>query len=133
MSKAILYVANTGVQNVPVDGIVSLGSTIRRFGCGVTLSGNGISITEPGYYEVNVSVTVAPTAAGDVTVALLNNGVAVPGATASATVAAANDFANLAFESIVRTFCNATTGDLTLLLTDTASSVTNVAVTVERL
>ena len=133
MSKAILYVANTGIQNVPVNGVISLGSTIRRFGCGATLNGTGISITEPGYYAVNVSVTVAPTAAGDVTVTLLNNGVAVPGATASETVAAADDYANLSFESVIRTFCNATTGSLTLLLADTASNVTNVAVTVERL
>lgn len=133
MSKSAIYVANTGTQSVPVDGTISLGSIIRRFGCGVDLNGTGITISEPGYYEVNVSVTVAPTAIGPVTVTLLNNGVAVPGAIASEAVSTANNHTNLSFDSIVRVFCGSGTGSLTLVLSGTDSNVTNVATVVTKL
>lgn len=133
MSKSAIYVANTGTQSVPVDDTISLGSIIRRFGCGVDLNGTGITISEPGYYEVNVSVTVAPTAIGPVTVTLLNNGVAVPGAIASEAVSTANNHTNLSFDSIVRVFCGSGTGSLTLVLSGTDSNVTNVATVVTKL
>lgn len=133
MSKSILYVANTGTQAVAVDGTISLGSIIRRYGCGVDLNGTGITLSEPGYYEVIMSVVVAPTAAGTATITLLNNGVAVPGATASATVTAAGNSVTLTNESVVRVFCGAGISSLTVVLTDTASNITNVAVAVEKL
>lgn len=133
MSKSAIYVANTGTQSVPVDGTISLGSIIRRFGCGVDLNGTGITISEPGYYEVNVSVTAAPTAIGPVTVTLLNNGVAVPGAIASEAVSTANNPTNLSLDSIVRVFCGSGTGSLTLVLSGTDSNVTNVATVVTKL
>lgn len=133
MSKSAIYVANTGTQSVPVGGTISLGSIIRRFGCGVDLNGTGITISEPGYYEVNVSVTAAPTAIGPVTVTLLNNGVAVPGAIASEAVSTANNPTNLSLDSIVRVFCGSGTGSLTLVLSGTDSNVTNVATVVTKL
>ena len=133
MSKSAIYVANTSAQAVAVNGVIGLGSTVRRFGCAANLSGNAINIDEAGYYDVNVSVTAEPTAIGTVTVTLLNNNVAVPGATASATVAAANTPTNVAFDSIVRVFCGANTGALTLVLSGTASDVTNVAMVVNKL
>ena len=55
--SAALYTANTTAQTVAVDGTVALGSIVRRYGCGLALSGNVISITNPGYYDVDISVT----------------------------------------------------------------------------
>ena len=133
MSKSAIYVANTGSQVVPVDGTINLGGVVRRFGCGIQLSGNNITISEPGYYDVSVSITAAPTAADTVTATLLNNGVAVPGATSSATAAAAGDPVPLSFESVVRVFCGATTGSLSIVLTGGAATITNVAVVVSKM
>ena len=133
MSKSGIYVANTGVQSVAIDGAIALGSVVRRFGCGVDLNGTGITIDEPGYYDVNLSVTAEPTAAGPVTVSMINNGVAVSGATATATAAAAGDAVNLSFESMVRVFCNGNIAALTFALTDGAASITNVAVVITKL
>lgn len=134
MSRSVLYVANTDTQAVAVGGTLGLGNTIRRFGCASALSStNIVNLDETGYYDVNVSVVAAPTAAGTVTVSLLNNGVAIPGATASATVAAAGESVNLSFESVARVFCNANTGALSIVLEGAASDVTNVAIVVRKL
>lgn len=131
--KSALYTANTGAQDVSVGGTINLGSIVRRFGKCVSLNGAGITIMDQGYYDVDVSVTSAPTAAGTVTVTLYKDGVEVPGATASATAAAAGNPVNLSISSLIRHFCACSGTTLTLVLTGAAASVTNVAVTVERI
>ena len=133
MSKSAIYTANTGAQAVPVGGTIALGGIVRRFGCAVDLNGSAVNVTAPGYYTANVSVTAAPTAAGTVTVTMFNNGVAVPGATASVTAASAADAVNLAFDSVVRVPCGGNSGSLSLILTGAASTVSNVAMVVEKL
>lgn len=133
MSKSAIYVVNSGAQAVDVDGTISLGGIVRRFGCAVDLNGSAVNITAPGFYDASVAVTVAPTAAGTVTVTMFNNGVAVPGATASATVAGAADAVSLAFESLVRVPCSGNSGSLSLVLTGAAATVSNVAMVVEKL
>ena len=133
MSKSAIYTANTTAQAVAVGGIVGLGSVVRRFGCALALNGNSISIDDAGYYEASVSITAEPTAAGTITATLFNNGVAVPGATASATAAAAGDAVSVSFDSVLRIFCGAVPGALTVVLTGGAASVTNAAVVVKRL
>lgn len=131
--KSALYTANTGEQAVSVGGTINLGSIVRRFGKCVTLNGTGIIIMEQGYYDVDVSVTADPTAAGTVIVTLYKDGVAVPGATASATASAAGDPVNLSISALIRHCCAFSGTTLTLVLTGAAASVTNVAVTVERI
>ena len=68
--KSAIYTVSTAVQAVVAGNSLSLGSTIRRFGCSTTLSGNAIALNAPGYYDVDVSVTAIPTAAGTVSVTL---------------------------------------------------------------
>ena len=86
--KSALYAAMQTPSAVAVGGVIPLGSLIRRYGCDVSLNGNAVNITGAGYYDVDASLTVAPAAVGTVTVTLFKDGVAVPGATASATAAA---------------------------------------------
>ena len=68
--KSALYAAMQTPTAVAVDGVIPLGSLIRRYGCDVALNGNSVNITGAGYYDVDASVTVTPTAAGTVTVTL---------------------------------------------------------------
>ena len=133
MSKSAIYTANTTTQAVAIGGTIALGSIIRRFGCSVNLNGNGINLKDSGYYDVDVSVTAAPAAIGTVTVTLFRNGVAVPGATASAAVSTANNPVNLSIAASVRENCCGDDSTLTLVLTGTASSVTNVGMVVEKI
>lgn len=129
--KSALYAAMQTPTAVAVDGVIPLGSLIRRYGCDVALNGNAVNITGAGYYDVDASVTVSPAAAGTVTVTLYKDGVAVPGATASET-AAANGTVDLSIPALVRQVCCAAGSALTLMLTGVAATVNNVALRVQR-
>ena len=86
--KSALYAVLQTPTAVAVDGVIPLGSLIRRYGCDISLNGNAVNLSGAGYYDVDASITVAPTAAGTVTATLVKDGVAIPGATASAAAAA---------------------------------------------
>ena len=135
--KSALYAAMQTPTAVAVGGVIPLGSLIRRYGCDVSLNGNAVNIVggnqAAGYYDVDASITVAPTAAGTVTVTLYKDGVAVPGATASATAAAADDVVDLNIPALVRQVCCAAGSALTLVLTGAAAAVNNVALRVQRI
>lgn len=131
--KSLIYVAMQTPTAVAVNGIIPLGTIVRRYGCNCNLNGNGIAINGQGYYDVDVSVEAVPDAAGTVTIQLLKDGVAVPGATAAATVAAVANTVTLAFPATVRLGCCSTGSVLTLLLTGAASTVNNVAARVEKI
>ena len=130
--KSALYTALQTPTAVAVDGVIPLGSIIRRYGCDSNLNGNAVNITNAGYYDVDVSITVAPTAAGTVTATLVKDGVAIPGATASA-AAAAGAPTVLSFPALVRQACCASGSALTLVLTGAAATVNNVALRVQRI
>ena len=78
--KSALYTALQTPTAVAVDGVIPLGSLIRRYGCDISLNGNAVNLSGAGYYDVDASITVAPTAAGTVTATLIKDGVAIPGA-----------------------------------------------------
>lgn len=130
--KSALYAVMQTPTAVAVDGVIPLGSLIRRYGCDVTLNGNAVNITGAGYYDVDASVTVALAAAGTVTATLFKDGVAVPGATASASGAAGAPVV-LAFPALVRQACCASGAALTLVLTGAVATVNNVAMRVQRI
>lgn len=136
--KAALYTANTAVQALAAGANIAFGSIIRRFGndrcCNPTinLSGAGITLTEPGYYVINARFTDAPTAAGTVTVTLLQDGVAIPGAVASNTAAADTNPTSVTAGAIVRVV-GCATSTITAVLTAGAGNVTNVSVDVVKL
>ena len=130
--KSALYAAMQTPTAVAVDGVIPLGSLIRRYGCDVALNGDAVNITGAGYYDVDASVTVSPAAAGTVTITLYKDGVAVPGATASET-AAANGTVDLSIPALVRQVCCAAGSALTLVLTGAAATVNNVALRVQRI
>lgn len=137
MAKTAIYTVNQGAVAVAVGGIIPLGSINRRFGCkcnnALDLNGNGITINEAGYYDVDISVTATATAAGTVTVTLLRDGVAVPGAVASATAAAAGTVA-LPITALVRQACGCSGGStLALVLGGAAATINNVALKVIKL
>lgn len=129
--KSAIYAVNQIATPVAVDGIIPLNETIRRFGQNLDRSGNTITARGRGYYEVFVSVSALATAAGDVTVSLLNNGVLVPGATATETAAAAG-IVNLSFPAMIRILCDCESANLSLQVTDSAVTTQNVGILVEK-
>lgn len=131
MSKSAIYTANAVASTVAVGDLIPLGSTSRRYGCNLRQDGNGITATGAGYYLVTMSATVAPTAAGAVTITGQKDGVAIIGATATST-AAAGAATDLAFSAIVRNIgCGSSI--LSFVLTGAAATVSNFAISVVKL
>lgn len=127
MAKALIQVVNQSVQAVEENGIITPGSVVRRYGCNLALSGNGIEVAGEGYYAIEASVTVAPTAAGPVTVAVNDNGVQVPGAIAQDYQATATQPRTVPIIGTIRKRCCDGASTLTLVLIAGAGEVQNVS------
>lgn len=134
MSKSLIYTANPSAQNLTSNSIISLGTVVRRFGPNLALSGNAIQVQGGGYYEINSTFTVSPSAVGNVTITAFLDGVAIPGATATGSVSTANNFLTLPITGVFRQPCQCCEGvsNLTFVITGTTSSVANVAVKVKK-
>lgn len=143
MSAGYLYSANTTAQTLAVGGTINMGNSIRRFGCvkgtstpyattnGTTtiLSSSGCT---PTYFDVDATFVVIPIDAGTVTITALQDGVAIPGATASATVAAAATSVTLPISFGVRLNTGVTSSNITYVLSGAAGSITNASQTISK-
>lgn len=129
MGKSLIQTVNQTSQNVEENGIISLGSVLRRYGCNCRLSGNAIELVGQGYYTVDVDVTVVPTAAGNVTVALYSNNVQVPSAIAYGTGEADSPL-TLPISATLRQMCCDSADSLSVVLLEGAGQVTNISVRV---
>lgn len=130
MGKSLIQVANQSTQTVANESIISLGSTQRRFGCNCRLSGNAIEITGEGYYTIDADVSVVPSEVGNVTVAVYNNGIQIPGAIAYSSVATAATPVSLSINTTIRQRCCDDADNLTLVLIEGEGDVTNVSMRV---
>lgn len=138
MSAGFMYSANTATQTLAVGGTINVGNVVRRCGCVKGTStpyanANGLTTTLsscgkcPAYFDIAATITTTPTAAGTVTITAFQDGVAIPGATASATVAAAATTVTVPLVFGVRLNTGVTTSNITYVLTGAAGTVTNVA------
>ena len=133
MGKSLIQTVNQSSQVVAANSIIDLGSVIRRFGCNCRLNGNAIEVEGAGYYTIDCNVTLAPTVAGNVQVALYKNGVQLTGATATGSVSTAGNPVTLPIQTTIREGCNCDGGtSITLVLIAGASTVSNVALRVEK-
>lgn len=134
MSKPLIFVTNTASTAVAASAVVPFSvPPVRRYCQNVIdLSGNAVTISDcyANYYLVTVNATFTAPAAGDVSLELLQNGNAVTGAKASATVTTASTETNsLSF----RATAGKTNDFLTVKNSGVAATFTNVAMTVSRL
>lgn len=134
MSKAFVFISNNTSQTITGGGAVNPGTAIHGFGCTccgrtIQLNGTNINLRETGYYSVDVGATVSSSAAGNVTLALYQDGTLI--AQGSETIVAANDPTSISFPAGVKANCSSV---LTLVATATAGDpiVTNIYTTVEK-
>lgn len=132
MSRSLIQTANPSTQAVAVGGIINLGSVLRRYGCNCRLNGNTVEIEGAGYYTINGTFTVAPTAAGNVTVVILENGVQVAGATATVNATAGNAVTLPIVTTVRQGCCCDGASSITCVLTEGAGNVTNVSLRIEK-
>jgi hypothetical protein len=125
-------------QIVATDDTLNFNVTKVLTGCTVKHAEGSPSftLTKPGYYYVTFNADVLGTAAGDVTAELINGSVAVPGATATTTIAV-GDTASIAFATIVRVLpsCAAidNTTTLTVLNSGVGATYTNANINITKL
>ena len=129
---------NNTSQEVAINGLLTFTTDRILTGCTATRNGQTFQLNKPGYYYVTFNADgAATTAAGDIVVVLQHNGIAVPGAIATQTVAAADDAVNLTFATIIRVppSCCAVdnTANLTLVNTGVATTYTNVNINITKL
>lgn len=128
MSKSLIQLYNESNQSVVENNIISFGSVLRRYGCNLRLSGGAVEADGPGYYEADIAATIEPTAAGNVTIALFENNVQVPGAIASGYVAEAASPITLPIVTTIRKGCNCDgASQIVLKLLEGPGNVTNVS------
>ncbi len=129
----VLYTVNEASQSVASGGTIDLGRTAHR-NCQsqAFLNGDAITLTGSGYFEAEATVTFTGSA-GLAAISLLNDGTAIPGASASATIGTADtETHTLSFAcEVLKTPCRPRIS-LSLASTGVAITVTNVAVRVKR-
>lgn len=134
MSKSAIFMANTASTSVGANAAVPFGTVNRRFGCSLNGTTGGIVVNEPGYYLVTANISYTAPDTGNVTVALQQDGVSVPGATASDTVGTATtEINNITVTGIVRVMCGSAPDTITLQNTGVAITTSNVAISAVKL
>lgn len=133
--KPLINVVTTTSSAVATNGTLPLQTITRRRGRVFNATGNAITILDCGsnFYDADVTVTFTAPAAGAVSIALLLNGVAIPGATASTTITTATtEVRSLSFHTILRTFNCSASDTLTVVNTGVDATFSNIAVQLEQ-
>lgn len=81
------------------------------------------TLTKPGYYYVTFNTTFTTEAAGEATVELRNDGVAVPGANGSETITTVGDVSSISFAAIIKVLPSCVAVDNTATLTFVATGI----------
>lgn len=99
----LIGIKNVTTQTVPVDGSIALGSVYRQYSkksrCGTKTfnsDATSLALQQEGLYHITATFVGSATVAGDVTIQLLENGVAIPGVLTTETITTA--------ETEIRTF-----------------------------
>ena len=133
MSKSLIQTANTSTQTVAVGSTIGLGTAVRRYGCNLRLNGNAIEANGEGYYTIDGTITVTPTAAGTVQAAVYVNGVQLAGSLSTASVSTVGNAVTLPIVATIRQGCCCDSADsITCVLVAGAGTVGNVSFRVEK-
>lgn len=133
MSKSLIQVVNQTSQTLVADSIINPGSTVRRYGCNCRQNGNAIELTGTGYYTITGAVTLVPNAVGNVSIALYENGVQVPGTLVGGSVSTVGNSVTLPIVATVRRGCYCDGADsLICKLVSGPSTATNFSLRVEK-
>lgn len=128
MSKALLYAVNSQPQNVAVGGIINFGNIVRRFGCNIGLSNGNVVTKGQGYYSGIANISFDAGATGDAVIQFYEDGVLIPGANYTMSVATGYSYhATIPF--VVRETC-CCDKVITAVLTGVTATINNAAIEV---
>ena len=127
-------------QTLAVNGVLAFTTDRIKTGCTVshTEGGTTFTLNRPGYYYIAVNADVAASeAAGNLTLSLYQNGVAVPGAESTSNAATVATNNSLGFSTIVqvRPSCCAVSNaaSLTIVNTGAAATISNANIVITKL
>lgn len=126
--KSMIYTA--GSATMTAAGIVPVGSVIRRFGCAIRTDGNSVFLGEPGYYQVSAAANLIPTATGNVSMTINENGSTLATATAEGTASEAMQLILPA--AVSRVYCSGSPKTVNIAVSAPAT-VSSLYVTVDKL
>lgn len=129
--NSALCTANTSKPVLAADAMVPFGSIVRRFGRNVKLEGSSVVLCGSGYYDVEASIVLSPTAAGDISVQLYQDGMPIQGAYAAGSAAAAGDFVPLGISTLLRN-CGRDCNSVMYIVVDADATLENLSVVVEK-
>lgn len=132
MSKSLIQTASQSSLVLAAGDVIPLGSVIRRYGCNCRLNGNSVEVEGAGYYEIEGTATLQPTEIGNVSIALYENGVVIPGSTVTGSVSAVDNSVTLPIVSTIRESCCSNPSQITVVLTENGSSGSSVSLRVTR-
>lgn len=96
-------------------------------------NGDTIVLNNPGYYKVNATITFSGDDAGEASIELQKNGIAVPGMVGANTITTADtEVRQIVISGVVRVMCNEL-ATISLVNTGIAITTSNVAIDVEYL
>ena len=133
-NNSLIYLATPSTSTIPSGSVLPFSTIVRRRGGSIQQSNDSILLGEGGYYRVSVNAVFTAPTAGVVTLRLLQDGVAVQGATASTSITTATtEVDSLFFSAIVRIPCCGSPVTLTVVNSGVAITASNIAIDVEYL
>lgn len=128
MGKGLLYASNSNTQALAVGETINFGMPVRRYGCYIDMSGGNVVIDGSGYYTDTINITFTANGTGLATFTIYKDGIAVPGATCSITVANGNVY-NIVIPCVVKQKCECES-TIVVAISGVALTISNAAVEV---
>lgn len=126
----MLQAINTTNTSLVANQLIPLTQKIRK-GCTATLNSNTISLNAKGTFMITVNADFTVTEAGNTTLQLFNNGVAIPDAKSTVT-ATAGGTVTQSFTTLISVNCPALMPNLTLT-ESVAGTLVNASVVVTKI
>lgn len=129
----MLKLTNTTSTALAANQVIPL-SAVLDTNNSLSFSNNTIKINKAGYYDVTGNFVITATAAGDISVRLFANGVAIPEAIATETAAAVGNVITLPIHDIIKVIRSSNilnTAELTFVVSAACTLTSAVATVVE--
>lgn len=112
-------------QTVIANGLINFDTNSILEGCSISHEAGSptVDVKCKGIYYVSFNADILPTAAGDIVISLLNNGVAIPGASATITAVAASTY-HVSLDRLIKVLksCQCISNDANLQIQVSASA-----------
>lgn len=131
MNNSGIFIGSSTATAVTAGSIIPIGTAQRGYGCGIKLNGDTIIVCgKNAAYKVTAVMTLSAESTSPITVSLQQDGVTVPFAFSTITVAGTSDQTVLVVQGVVRNQCKCSSV-LSFVLTGADATIDNDNVIVE--